>query len=45
MEGGYEVRLRLGWMNSVKVALGNRRMTVEVARKTGKSAELWCICN
>ena len=24
---------RLGWMDGVKVALGNRGMTVEVARK------------
>ena len=37
--------LRLGWMNGAKVALGNRGMTVETARKIGKSAELWCICN
>ena len=26
-------RQRLGWMDSVKVALGNRGMTVEAARK------------
>ena len=25
-------RTRLGWMNVVKVALGNRKMTVEAAR-------------
>ena len=30
---------RLGWMDSVKVALGNRGMTVEAARKIGKSGE------
>ena len=38
-------RPRLGWMDGVKVALGNRGMTVEVARKTGKSGEPWYICN
>ena len=27
--------LRLGWMDGVKVALGNRGMTVEAARKIG----------
>ena len=30
-------RQRLGWMDGVKVALGNRGMTVEAARKTGES--------
>ena len=35
-------RQRLGWMDDVKVALGNRGMTVEAARKSG---EPWCICN
>ena len=34
-----------GWMDGVKVALGNRVMTVEAARKTGKSGEPWYICN
>ena len=29
-------RPRLGWMDGVKVASGNRGMTVEAARKTGK---------
>ena len=29
-------RPRLGWMNGVKVALGNRRMTVEAARQCRK---------
>ena len=29
-------RPRLGWMDSVKVALGNRRVTVEVARQYAK---------
>ena len=38
-------RLRLGWMDGVKVALGNRGMTVDNARKTGKSGEPWYICN
>ena len=41
-------RPRLGWMNGVKVALGNRGITVEAARqcaKIGKSAEPWYTCN
>ena len=38
-------RPRLGWMDAVKVALGNRGMTVDSARKTGKSGEPWYICN
>ena len=38
-------RPRLGWMDVVKVALGNRGMTVEAPRKTGKSGEPWYICN
>ena len=41
-------RPRLGWMNGVKVALGNREMTVEAARqcrKIGKRGEPWYICN
>ena len=38
-------RPRLGWMNGVKVALGNRGMTVEAARKTGKRGEPCYICN
>ena len=37
-------RPRLGWMDGVKVALGNRGMTAEAA-KTGKSGEPWYICN
>ena len=32
-------RQRLGWMDGEKVALGNRGMTVEAARKIGKSGE------
>ena len=38
-------RPRLGWMDGVKVVLGNRRMTVEAARKIGKSGEPWYICD
>ena len=32
-------------MDGVKVALGNRGMKVEAARKIGKSGEPWYICN
>ena len=32
-EGRVRGRPRLGWMDGVKVALGNRRMTVEAARQ------------
>ena len=41
-------RPRLGWMNGVKLALGNRGMTVEAARqctKDRKGREPWCISN
>ena len=41
-------RPRLGWMDGVKVASGNRGVTVEAARKcakTGKRGEPWYICN
>ena len=38
-------RPRLGWMDGVKVALGNRGRTVEAARRIGKSGEPWYICN
>ena len=38
-------RRRLGWMDGIKVALGNGGMTVEAARKIGKSGEPWYICN
>ena len=34
-------RPRLGWMNSVKVALGNRRMTVEAGRQCVKYRKEW----
>ena len=32
-------------MDGVKVALGNRGMTEEAARKIGKSGEPYYICN
>ena len=38
-------RPRLGWIDGVKVALGNRGMAVEAPRKIGKSGEPWYICN
>ena len=41
-------RPRLGWMDGVKVALGNRDMTMGLrvnAQKIGKSGEPWYICN
>ena len=41
-------RPRLGWMDVVKVALGNRGMTWRLsdnARKIGKSGDPWYICN
>ena len=34
--GGVRGRPRLGWMDSVKVALGNREMAVEAARQDRK---------
>ena len=34
-------RPRLSWMDGVKVAIDNKGMTVEVARKIGKSGEPW----
>ena len=40
-------RPRFGWMDGVKVALGNRGMTVEAARqcaKDRKTGEPWYIC-
>ena len=46
VSGGRERgRPRSGLMDGVKVALGNRGMTVEAARKTGKRGEPWYICN
>ena len=41
-------RPRLGWMDGLKVALGNRGMTVEAARqcaKDRKTGDPWYICN
>ena len=34
-------RQRLGWMDGVKVALGNRGMTVEAARQCAKDRKEW----
>ena len=34
-------RSRLGWMDGVKVALGNRGMTVEAARQCSKDRKEW----
>ena len=34
-------RPRLGWMDGVKVALGNREMTVEAARQCAKDRKAW----
>ena len=36
---------RLGYMDGVKVALGNRGMTVEDERKIRKSGKPWYKCN
>ena len=38
-------RPRLGWIDGVKVTLGNRGMRVEAARKIGKSGEPLHMCN
>ena len=41
-------RQRLGWMDNVKMAWGNRGIAVEAARHVrmiGKSGEPWNICN
>ena len=41
-------RLRMGWMDGVKVALGNRGMTVEAAHQCAKDRKEWrarYICN
>ena len=43
--GRVRERPRLTWMDGVKVALGNRGMTVEAARKIRKSGEPWYICS
>ena len=34
-------RLRLGWMDGAKVALGNRGMTVEAVRQRAKDRKDW----
>ena len=34
-------RKRLGWMDGVKVALGNRVVTVEAARQCSKDRKAW----
>ena len=34
-------RPRLGWMDGVRVALGNRRKTVEAARQCAKDRKEW----
>ena len=34
-------RPRLGWMDGVKVALGNRGMAVEAARQCAKDRKEW----
>ena len=42
MEGGCEGDLaRLGWRDVVKVALGNRGMSVEAARQCTKDRKEW----
>ena len=39
--GRVRERLRLGWMDGVKVALGNRGMAVEAARQCAKDLKEW----
>ena len=39
--GRVQGRPRLGWMDGVKVALGNREMTVEAARQCAKDRKKW----
>ena len=39
--GGVRGRPMLGWMDGVKVALGNRGMTVEAARQCAKDRKEW----
>ena len=34
-------RPRLGWMDGMKVALGNRGMTVEAVRQCAKDQKVW----
>ena len=40
-EGRVRGRPILGWMDGVKVALGNRGMTVEAARQCAKDRKAW----
>ena len=39
--GRVRMRPRLGWMDGVKVALGNRGMTVEAALQCAKDRKAW----
>ena len=39
--GRVRVRPRLGWMDGVKMALGNRGMTVEAARHCANDTKEW----
>ena len=39
--GRVRVRPRLGWMDGVKMALGNRGMTVGAARQCAKDRKAW----
>ena len=39
--GRVQGRQRLRWMDGVKVALGNRGMTVEIARQCAKDRQEW----
>ena len=39
--GRVQGRPRLGWMDGVNVALGNRGMTVEAARQCAKGRKAW----
>ena len=40
-EGQVRGRQKLGWMDGVKVALGNRGMRVEAARQCAKDRKEW----
>ena len=40
-EGRVRGRPRLGWMDGVEVALGNRGMTVEAERQCAKDRKEW----
>ena len=40
-EGRARGRRRLGWMDGVKMALGNKGMTVEAARQCAKDRKEW----